>query len=112
MLRPLPILTLLLASASWTCSAQSSDPRPDFKPTPEAPPIPNALMKVPRTDIHRAKFPAIDFHLHGRALRTAEDYQKFIKLMDETGLGVICNMDGGFGKTFDQNMKVGEPYRN
>ena len=35
-----------------------------------------------------------------------------IKLMDETGIGVLCNMDGGFGKQFDQNMKVGEPYKD
>src|SRR5712692_8182399 len=112
MLRQLSILAVLIPAACWTSSAQSTEPKPGFKPTPEAPPIPKALMKLPRADIHRAKFPAIDFHLHGRALRTAEDYQKFIKLMDATGLGVICNMDGGFGQTFDQNMKVGEPYRD
>ena len=33
-----------------------------------------------------------------------------VKLMDGTGLGVLCNMDGGFGKTFDENMKTGEPF--
>ena len=32
--------------------------------------------------------------------------------MDETGFGVICNMDGGFGPTFDHNMKIGEPFRD
>jgi predicted TIM-barrel fold metal-dependent hydrolase len=74
--------------------------------------MPKALMKLPRTAITRAKFPAIDFHFHGRELKTAENYQKLIKLMDETGIGVICNMDGGFGKTFDDNMKVGEPFRD
>jgi hypothetical protein len=57
-----------------------------------------ALMKLLRTSITRAKFPALDSHLHGRALRTAADYQKLVKLMDDTGIGVICNMDGGFGK--------------
>ena len=55
-------------------------------------------MKFPRTPITRAKFPAVDFHFHGGELRTADDYQKLIKLMDETGIGVICNMDGGFGR--------------
>src|SRR5258707_1444175 len=34
-----------------------------------------------------------------------------IQLMDQTGIGVIWNMDGGFGKTFDRNMQVGAPYK-
>jgi predicted TIM-barrel fold metal-dependent hydrolase len=76
------------------------------------PAMPKALMKFPRTEIHRARYPVVDFHLHGRELKTAEDYQKMIKLMDETGIGVISNMDGGFGADFDRNMKVGEPYRD
>ena len=52
--------------------------RPEFKPAPEVPAMPKALMKLPRTDITRAKFPAVDFHLHGTSLKTAEDYQKMI----------------------------------
>ena len=114
MLRWLPILALLIAAGCLTCLGQRTDRKsdasrfashPDFKPTPEAPAMPKALMKLPRTAVTRAKFPAIDFHLHGRGIRTAEDYKKMIKLMDETGLGVLCNMDGGFGKTFDQDRK-------
>ena len=54
----------------------------------------------------------VDFHFHGRALKTADDYQKMVKVMDETGVGVICNMDGGFGSEFDRTMKVGEPFRD
>jgi predicted TIM-barrel fold metal-dependent hydrolase len=69
-------------------------------------------MKFPRTDIHRAKYPALDIHLHGRSLQSAADYQKMIAVMDQAGLGVICNMDGGFGSTFDRNIKLGEPYKD
>ena len=103
-------LPVLLVTVCLTASAQG--PRPEFKVTPEVPAMPKALMKLPRTPITRAKFPAIDFHVHARELKTAEDYQKMIKIMDETGLGVLCNMDGGFGPTFDQNMKVGAPFRD
>jgi predicted TIM-barrel fold metal-dependent hydrolase len=103
-------LPVLLVATCLTASAQG--PRPEFKVTPEVPAMPKALMKLPRTPITRAKFPAIDFHVHGRELRTAEDYQKMIKIMDETGLGVLCNMDGGFGAGFDQAMKVGAPFRD
>src|SRR5437870_3105454 len=108
MLRRLPVLALLIAAMAWSSSAQTTGAapkgapfpsHPDFKPAPEVPAMPKALMKLPRTDISRAKFPAIDFHLHGGSLRTAEDYRKMIGLMDQTGLALICNMDGGFGKT-------------
>src|SRR5438093_8877450 len=111
MLRWLLSLALLIVLWSFTSSGQTGVPQsqaprfpshPGFQPAPEVPAMPKALMKFPRTPITRAKFPAIDFHLHGRALRSAEDYKKMIKLMDATGLGVICNMDGGFGKTFDE----------
>src|SRR5438105_7041341 len=96
-------LTLLLLAAAV------AQQRPEFKPSPEVPAMPKALMKLPRTNITRAKFPVIDFHLHGSSLRTAEDYAKLIRLMDATGIGVICNMDGGFGKNFDRNIEVGRP---
>src|ERR1051325_7087539 len=76
--------------------------RPEFKPAPEVPAMPKALMKFPRTEISRAKFPAVDFHLHGRSLKTAADYQKMIRLMDQTGIAVICNMDSGYGKVFNE----------
>ncbi len=48
------------------------------------------------------KFPALDFHFHGARLRTAEDYKVLIKLMDDAGVGVICNMDGGLGLVVSQ----------
>ncbi|HTS61665.1 MAG TPA: hypothetical protein VMH28_06550 [Candidatus Acidoferrales bacterium] len=90
---------LILTGGAAILFAQT---RPDFKPTPEVPAMPKALMKFPRTEITRAKFPAVDFHLHGSSLQTAADYQKMIALMDQTGIAVICNMDGGYGKTFDR----------
>ena len=108
MSRWLPVLLV----AACLSTADQTPARPPFQVTPEVPAMPKALMKLPRTPITRAKFPAIDFHVHGRQLRTAEDYQKMIKTMDETGLGVLCNMDGGFGRDFDQNMKVGAPFRD
>jgi predicted TIM-barrel fold metal-dependent hydrolase len=108
MLGHVRILALLIAAGALTCSAQT----PGFTPTPEVPAMPKALMKLPRTEITRAKFPVLDIHLHAGSLKTPADYRKMIGLMDQTGIAVICNMDGGFGKTFDQNMKTSEPYRD
>jgi len=98
---------LLLAAA--VAVAQT---KPEFKPAPEVPAMPKALMKFPRTNITRAKFPVVDFHLHGRSLQTAAEYKQMIALMDQTGIAVICNMDGGYGKAFDQNIKVGDAYKD
>ena len=106
MFRKTPLFILLLAAAA----AQQKPP--EFKPGPDVPAMPKALMKLPRTEITRAKFPTVDFHFHGRTLRTAQDYQKLIQLMDQTNLAVISNMDGGFGDTFDEAMKIGEPYKD
>src|SRR5262245_36422821 len=93
---------LLIVVCSFTSSGQtgvpkSQDPRspsrPVFHPAPEVPAMPKALMKLPRTAITSAKFPALDFHFHGARLKAAEDYKELIKQMDSTGIGVICNMD-------------------
>ena len=108
MLRRFPVLALFMAAPM----APQSPSHPEFKPAPEVPAMPKALMKLPRTGITRAKFPVIDFHLHGGSLKTADDYRKMIALMDKTGVAAICNMDGGFGKAFDQNMMVGEAFRD
>jgi predicted TIM-barrel fold metal-dependent hydrolase len=113
MSRSLPVLLIAacLAFGGEPRGFQSQPSRPDFHPTPEVPAMPKALMKLPRTPLTYAKFPVVDFHFHGRTLRTAEDYQKMVKVMDETGVGVIANMDGGFGPEFDAAIKVGEPFR-
>ena len=112
MSRWLPVLFVAVCLASGGETRGLQPQRPPFKPAPEVPAMPKALMKLPRTPLTRAKFPAVDFHFHGRTLRTAEDYQKLIALMDGTGVGVIANMDGGFGPEFDRAMKVGEPFRD
>lgn len=104
----------LLMTACFIPGVESREqrPRPEFHSAPEVPAMPKALMKLPRTPITRATFPVVDFHFHGRELRTTEDYQKMITVMDEAGVGVLANMDGGFGADFDHAMAVGQPYRD
>jgi predicted TIM-barrel fold metal-dependent hydrolase len=102
-------MTVALTISIRRTSAQQ---KPEFRPTPEVPAMPKALMKLPRTNITRAKFPTVDIHFHGRTLRTAQDYQKLIQLMDQTNLAVISNMDAGFGQGFDQALKIGAPYKD
>ena len=46
------------AAAGWVTSG------------PDVPPMPLTLLRLPRTNITRAKFPAIDFHVHAPELTT------------------------------------------
>ena len=55
------------------------------------------MLRLPRTNITRAKFPAIDFHVHAGELTNPEAYQSFIGLMDSIGMGAIVNLNGGTG---------------
>ncbi len=74
--------------------------------------MPKSLLVVKRTAIARARYPVIDFHFHGRTLKTADDYETLIRTMDEAGLGAIANMDGGMYDDLDRNLRVGEPFKN
>jgi predicted TIM-barrel fold metal-dependent hydrolase len=105
-------LPALAVAATGVLTFWGQTNRPEFKPSPEVPAMPKALMKFPRTEITRAKFPVVDFHLHGSSLKSADDYRKLIGLMDKTGIAVISNMDGGFGAAFDQNIKVGDAFKD
>jgi len=84
MLRWLRLIALLIAAVALpiTLRRAGAQKNPEFKPAPEVPAMPKALMKLPRTNITHAKFPAVYIHFHGRSLRTAQDYEKTIKMMD------------------------------
>ena len=115
LIRLITVLTLLFALAcSQQPAAQESTVQfpshPDFKPSPQQTAMPKTLLVVKETKTEKSKFPAVDFHYHGRSLETAEDYEKLIRQMDEVGVAAICNMDGRYGETFDRAMEVGKPY--
>jgi len=76
------------------------------------PPMPMTLARLPRTNITRAKFPAIDFHVHAGSLNSTEAYTRLITLMDSIGMGAIVNLNGGTGAQLDAVLKAGEPYKD
>src|SRR5690606_28000604 len=78
----------------------------------EQPPLPYVLLRLPRTNVYRAKYPAIDFHFHGRSLTTPEQYEELIALMDSIGMATIINLDGGTGAQLDSVLAAGEPYQH
>ena len=96
---PLPSMDDVAPPKGWVTSG------------PDVPPMPLTLLRLPRTHITRAKFPAIDFHLHGRGLNTPAAYERFVKLLDSIGMGAVVNLNGGTGQELDAVLKAGEPYR-
>ena len=79
---------------------------------PDVPPMPLTLLRLPRTHIVRAKYPAIDFHVHGRGLNTPEDYAKFVQVLDSIGMGAVVNLNGGTGADLDASLKAGADYQD
>ena len=97
---PLPPMEAVAPPSGWVTSG------------PDVPPMPLTLLRLPRTNITRARFPAIDFHVHARELTTTAAYQHLVALMDSIGMGAIVNLNGGTGPALDAALKTGEPYRD
>jgi uncharacterized protein len=97
---PLPTFEQVAPPAGWQA------------PGLEQPPMPLTLLRLPRTHVPRAKYPAIDFHVHARGLTSKAAYDELIALMDEIGMGAIVNLNGGTGDELDAVLKAGEPYRD
>ncbi len=74
--------------------------------------MPKTLLVVDENIPEKAKFPAIDFHVHARSLASKTDYEKLVAMMDAVGLDKICNMDGGHGETFDHNMELAQGFED
>ena len=86
---------------------------PGWKPDGHIPPrMPLTLARLPRTAITKAKYPAIDFHVHAPDLTTDAAYKSFVATLDRIGVGAIANMDGGTGAHLDAALEAGEPYRD
>jgi predicted TIM-barrel fold metal-dependent hydrolase len=97
---PLPAMDAVKPPAGWKPSGQ------------EQPPMPLTLLRLPRTNITRAKYPAIDFHVHAGGLTTPDAYEHLIRLMDTIGMGAIVNLNGGTGNTLDKVLSAGQPHRD
>ena len=70
MFRRLPLFATWIAVTAITIAlrpAGAQQKPPEFKPVAEVPAMPKALMKLPRTNITRAKFPAVDIRAAWRA---------------------------------------------
>src|SRR5271157_816105 len=47
---------------------------------------PRSLYKIPTTEITKAKYPVVDAHYHAEWVKSPEDLDEMVKLMDEAGV--------------------------
>ena len=76
--------------------------------------LPKSQLIVPEHHIERAKFPAIDAHVHLGYRRdhwTVEDMDALVNRMDQCNIRAIVNLDGGPGDLLKRNLeRYKEPY--
>lgn len=61
---------------------------------------PKSMMKTKVTLVDKPAFPVIDIHNHlggGAKTLTPERVKRYLKVMDETGVKTVVNMDGAWG---------------
>ena len=65
---------------------------------------PASSLIVPRTQITKARFPAIDVHSHASMsqIKTRADVEEWLKTMDEAGLEMSVVFTGASGAEFDR----------
>jgi predicted TIM-barrel fold metal-dependent hydrolase len=61
---------------------------------------PKSIYAIPRTEVPRAKFAAIDVHSHAYA-ETREDIDRWVKNMDDAGIEKTVILSGAAGAKFD-----------
>ncbi len=104
-------LSLLVLSVLAACGSAPA-PEPGKPVAQQQTAMPKTLLVVKESTPEKAKFPAIDFHVHAGSLKARQDYESLVKVMDAVGLATIANMDGGFGETFDHNMELVKGYED
>ena len=73
----------------------------------EQPWMPATLLRLPRTNIARPRYPVIDFHLHA-----GNTTPQLIQLMDRVGVAAEVNLNGGIGASIDAALKASAAYRD
>jgi hypothetical protein len=64
---------------------------------------PRSMLELPQHRLERAKFPAVDVHVHARRKlrQTPEALDEFVRLMDAKNIAVCISLDGELGDEFE-----------
>lgn len=72
---------------------------------------PRSIYNVPRTNINKARYPAIDMHAHAYADNNKQILE-WIRIMDEAGIEKAIILTGETGKAFDVIYERYSQYRD
>ncbi|MCW5977297.1 MAG: amidohydrolase [Bryobacteraceae bacterium] len=69
---------------------------------------PASSLVVPRTPVGKARFPVIDVHTHSdmNGVKTADDVDAWVRVMDETGVETSVVFTGAVGEEFDRQAEL------
>ncbi len=70
---------------------------------------PKAIYNIPKTTVHKAKFPVIDMHSHPYTANE-DELEVWIKTMDELNIKKTVILTGKTGKTFDSIFSIYNKY--
>ncbi|MDA1049913.1 MAG: amidohydrolase family protein [Planctomycetota bacterium] len=110
-MRCLSPLFLLLSLSTWTPPLQAQEnltPELDGRQGRELLLKnfrPKSKLRVPQTDLQRAKFPVVDIHTHFRYRfrHSPEQLDAFVELMDRNNIAVCVSLDGQLGDDFREH---------
>lgn len=68
---------------------------------------PKSMLQVEQHQIHQARFPVVDVHVHPRyrLRQNPEQLDAFIAVMDRHNIAVCASMDGRLGEELTEHMK-------
>jgi uncharacterized protein len=70
---------------------------------------PISIYRIPVTTVPKARFSAIDMHSHPE-VKTPEDVERWVKIMDEVGIEKSILLTMAFGKRFDKIVSLFAKY--
>ncbi len=70
---------------------------------------PRSMMKTKVTRVNTPAFPVIDVHNHlggGKETLTPERVKRYLEAMDEAGVRIVINMDGGWDERLKESLQA------
>src|SRR5580704_14214742 len=75
---------------------------------------PDSSLVVPTHPVAKARFPVVDIHTHPgmEGIRTPQDVEAWLHIMDEVGVETSVVFTGATGAAFDRAVELFKPYAN
>lgn len=104
---PLRCALPLVAVLVLTQTAYTQDPAADIRDLKLKDWQPRSMMVTKTTIVEKARYPVIDVHNHlgrGKARLTPEVVARYLKVMNDTNVRTVVNLDGGWGDPLKETL--------